>query len=83
MRSMTIIPGVSDAMDFFPAGTRLVDVLAIGLVCLAVFHVMFVWWPFRLAKRGWRIVDYVYLMVGGVGLIGNVVQARQAVAGAV
>lgn len=74
--------GRSTMEYFLPFGTRHAQVLATFVVALLVFHVSLIWWPWRLTKTGWRVVDYIWLLVGGLGLIVSVGQARQAIAGA-
>jgi hypothetical protein len=46
---------------------------------LLAFHLMFVW-PRNLTKRGWKIVDYFWLGVGLLGVIGSVGVGRQTIA---
>jgi len=46
---------------------------------LLAFHLMFVW-PRNLTKRGWKVVDYFWLGVGLLGVIGSAGVGRQAIA---
>jgi len=57
------------------------------LSTLLIFHWLLVFcWPINklgwtpLSKRGWKIVDYIWLVVGSIALTGTVFQARQVLA---
>ena len=54
-------------------------IFAVFVSSLVVFHLMFVW-PRNLTKRGWKVVDYFWLGVGLLGVIGSVGIGRQAIA---
>jgi hypothetical protein len=46
---------------------------------LLAFHLMLVW-PRNLTKRGWKVVDYFWLGVGLLGVIGSAGVGRQVIA---
>jgi hypothetical protein len=54
------------------------------LVVIIIFHWLLVYpWPLDrigwkpLQKRGWKIVDYVWLVAGSIALVGTTFTARQ------
>lgn len=62
-----------------PAVVSIRVVFAIFLVALVLCHMLFLF-VFPLQKRGWKLVDYAWLSVTAVGLIGAVAQGRQLIA---
>jgi hypothetical protein len=68
----------------FLSGTVLTLILVLALL---LFHWLLVFpWPMNrigwnpLGKRGWKIVDYIWLSVGAIALVGSAFQARQILA---
>lgn len=62
-----------------PWFTSTLWILGVFLLTLAGFHLVFVrWWP--LDKVGWKKVDYLWLSLVVLGLIGGVGSARQEIA---
>lgn len=66
-------------MFFLKLPPDLLTVFVVFLFALVLFHLMLcVWW--QLGKVGWKVVDYIYLSAGGLGLITAVAQSRQTFA---
>ncbi len=63
----------------FPPFTHTWLVLLLFVVALLLFHAVLVAW-LRLGSLAWKIVDYVWLSLGLIGLIGATAQARHAIA---
>jgi hypothetical protein len=64
---------------YFPPGAKLGTVLLVFFISLILFHAVLVYW-FKIGKIGWKIVDYVWVSMAALGLIGSVGQARQLMA---
>ena len=62
-----------------PISTNLGWVFMVFVGSLVAFHLMFVW-PRNLTKRGWKVIDYVWLGTALLGVIGSVGVGRQAIA---
>jgi len=63
-----------------PFFARISVVIAIFLVALLAFHIYWVWWK-PLDKIGWKKVDYLWLGLTIISLIGYVSQSRSIIAG--
>src|SRR5262249_54576717 len=58
-----------------PSWLSLSGALVLGLFVMALFHWVFVFCPIRslrLTKTGWKIVDYVWILIGALGVFGSV-----------
>lgn len=64
---------------YFPAGAKLGTVLLVFCISLILFHAVLVYWV-KIGKIGWKIVDYVWVSMAALGLIGSVGQVRQLMA---
>src|SRR6266446_2498812 len=63
----------------YPVLARPLAMLGVFSACLITFHVLFVWlWPFT--KRTWNIVDYIWLGVAAVGIVGAAGTIRRQIA---
>jgi hypothetical protein len=62
-----------------PFSTHLGWIFGVFVGALLVFHLILVW-PRNLTRRSWKIVDYVWLGTGLLGVIGSAGVGRQAVA---
>ena len=54
-------------------------VLSIFAAEVVLFHLLLVLW-LKIGKRGWKIVDYIWLSLAALGIFGTAGQARQLVA---
>jgi hypothetical protein len=64
---------------FMPATANLLVVICVGLGFFLVFYLVFVRW-LRIGKVAWKRMDYIWLGVASIGLIGSVGQVRILVA---
>lgn len=51
--------------------------LVVFVSALGACHFLFLWWPWRLGKDSWKRVDYVWLTMTFISIIGLVSQSRQ------
>ncbi len=63
----------------YPAAASYGWVVGVFFLSLALFHGIMVYW-LKIGKRGWKIVDYIWVSLAGLGLIGTVGQVRQTMA---
>jgi hypothetical protein len=62
-----------------PWWTNTLSILGLFVVALAAFHLLFVIW-FPLDRIGWKKVDYVWLLLALIGIIGAAGSVRQELA---
>jgi hypothetical protein len=60
----------------FPVFTNVWIILSIFAAEVLFFHLVLVFW-LKLGKRAWKIVDYVWLSLAALGILGAAGQARQ------
>jgi hypothetical protein len=60
----------------FPVFTNIWVVLSIFAAEVLLFHLVLVFW-LKLNKRAWKIVDYIWLSLAALGILGAAGQARQ------
>ena len=64
---------------YFPPAADIKNVLVCFFILLLLCHVFFVWCR-NLSKRAWKIVDYLWLAVAAIGLVGASANIRVYVA---
>jgi hypothetical protein len=64
---------------YFPLTARPLGLFLAFLVCLVIFHLVFAVF-FRLSKLGWKVVDYIWLSVTALSLIGAAFGVRHMLA---
>lgn len=63
----------------YPAAASYEWVAGVFFLSLVLFHGVMVHW-LKISKRGWSIVDYFWVSLTALGLIGTVGQVRQTIA---
>ena len=64
---------------WYPLSARPVAVVVLFVLGLLIFHLVFVMY-WKLGKLGWKYVDYFWLGVAAVGLLGASVEVRRLIA---